>query len=105
MSSKDLTEALHKLTLSQRGESEGPPAMAARGIAPAVKSAALLAGSASSSGIASPLTETAYSDRTYHSTKTITSTDGLLTFEVDPIKQVFFQDAAGKSVEIYFQSP
>lgn len=105
MSSKDLTEALHKLTLAARGESDGPPAMKARGSAPEVKSAALLAGSSGDGGIASPLVETSYAARTFHSTVNIPSTDGLFTLKIKPVKEVFFLDASGKSVTIEFKAP
>ncbi len=106
MSSKDLTEALHKLTLAARGETEGPPAMKARGSAPAVKSAALLGSGAGGSGsIASPLVETAYAARTFHTTVNVPSTDGLFTLKIKPVKEIFFLDANGLAVTMEYKAP
>ena len=70
MSAKDLTDALDKLI---KGGSVAPaeaPAMKTRGAAPEVKASALLGGSGSG-GIASPLVETAYANRTFHATVNI----------------------------------
>lgn len=43
--------------------------------------------------IASPLTETAYADRQFHTNKTMTSSDGVFTLVWKPIKQMKFTDA------------
>lgn len=59
----------------------------------------------SGGGIASPLAETAYSARTWHAVKTITSSDGLLRLRVKPIKSVTFSDANGAEVVIAFKAP
>lgn len=56
-------------------------------------------------GIASPLTETAYADRTYWSDKTITSTDGLITIVIAPIKKMKFADANNQVVVFDYKQP
>ena len=104
MSSKDLTEALHKLTMEAQGQPSAIPAMKARGAAPAVTASALLGGSGSG-GIASPLKETAYTNRTFHSTVNITSSDGIFTLVIKPVKKVFFKDALNADVEMEYKSP
>jgi len=104
MSSKDLTEALHKLTMEAQGLRRRTPAMKARGAAPAVTASALLGGSGSG-GIASPLKETAYTDRTFHSTVNVTSTDGLFTLKIKPVKEIKFLDSNLRPVTIEFKAP
>ncbi len=104
MSSKDLTEALHKLTMQAQGQPSAIPAMKDRGEAPAVTASALLGGSGSG-GIASPLVETAYTARTFHSTVSVTSTDGLFTLKIKPVKEIKFLDSNLRPVTIEFKSP
>ena len=106
MSSKDLSEALRALT--ERGQSAdgaGPAAMKARGAAGISRVGALLGGDAATSGIASPLVETAYADRTFHANQTITSSDGLFTLVIKPVKTIRFKDAAARDVTIEFKAP
>jgi hypothetical protein len=105
---KDLTEALRQLTEGGAGQtSRVDKTLPASNAAPAIPARSGSSGPKSRSGgsIASPLTETAYASRTYHSPMTITSTDGLLTWEVDPIKKVFFTDASTNAVEIEYAAP
>lgn len=103
--SKDLTEALRKLTEDQIREDKSR-ALATRGQAPAVTSAALLAGGgAKSASIASPLVETAYADRTWHSDVTLNSSDGIFTLVIKPVKKVFFKDANSADVVMEYKSP
>jgi len=104
MSSKDLTEALHKLTMQAQGQPSAIPAMKDRGAAPAVTASALLVVSGSG-GIASPLVETAYANRTFHATVNIASTDGLFTLKIKPVKEVKFLDSNLRPVTIEFKSP
>ena len=80
------------------------PAGKTRGAAPEVKASALLGGSGSG-GIASPLVETAYANRTFHSTVNITSTDGLFTLKIKPVKEIKFLDSNLRPVTIEFKSP
>jgi hypothetical protein len=56
-------------------------------------------------GIASPITEIKYSDRTYWDDITITSSDGLLSFRVKPIKQIEQVDANADEVVQIFANP
>lgn len=56
-----------------------------------------------SSGISSPLTETALTDRTYHAGKYITTSDGLFAWPA--VKSMKFKDAAGREVLINPASP
>lgn len=57
------------------------------------------------SGIASPLTETAYADRLFWTEKLYTSTDGMITIARLPVKEVSFTDANGSPVKMQYQSP
>ena len=63
------------------------------------------AGGSSTAGIASPLTETNYGDREYWAEKTITSSDGLLSFRLRPIKSISQTDANGAPVVQLFANP
>jgi hypothetical protein len=56
-------------------------------------------------GIASPLTEAAYADREYWAEKTITSSDGLLSFRIKPIKKIIQADANDAEVVQLFADP
>ena len=106
MSSKDLSEALRALT--ERGQSAdgaGPAAMKARGAAGISRVGALLGGDAATSGISSQLVETASDDRTFHANQTITSSDGLFTLVIKPVKTIRFKDAAARDVTIEFKAP
>lgn len=103
---KDLTEALRKITGTDPLSGEKSTPLATRGLAPAVTSAALLSGVGAKAGnIASPLTETAYADRTWHSDVTINSSDGIFTLVIKPIKKVFFKDANSADVVMEYKSP
>ena len=104
MSAKDLTEALDKLIKAGSVAPAEVPAMKTRGAAPEVKASALLGGSGSG-GIASPLVETAYANRTFHATVNIASTDGLFTLKIKPVKEIKFLDSNLRPVTIEFKSP
>lgn len=69
MSSKDLTEALHALTVQAQGVNAGPAAMKTRGLADKTRASALLAGASSQGGL----------DFTLGGTLTVASSDGLIT--------------------------
>jgi hypothetical protein len=56
-------------------------------------------------GIASPLTETEYAARQYYTERTITSSDGLLSIRVKPIKQITQTDANDAEVVQIFAVP
>ncbi len=58
-----------------------------------------------SAGIASPLTETAYEDRAFYATSTVTSSDGLFTFRVRRLETLLMDDAGGNRVQFNFQEP
>ena len=104
MSAKDLTEALDKLIKAGAVAPAEATAMKTRGAAPEVKASALLGGSGTG-GIASPLVETAYANRTFHATVNIASTDGLFTLKIKPVKEVKFLDSNLRPVTIEFKSP
>jgi len=54
-------------------------------------------------GIASPLTETAYADRTWHAAvHTLTSTDGLFTIEYSCLESLTMTDANNSQVVLQF---
>jgi hypothetical protein len=103
--SKDLTEALRILTEQANGIAPQQPA--ARGAAPRSINSAQPAGTPKSGGggIASPLTETAYANRTWHSEKVVVSTDGLFSMKIKPVKTIGFTDANGDAVTIEYKAP
>lgn len=105
---KDLTAALQAMTEEAAGQTSRvdknlPAAKVPTNIPPRTGSGNAKKGGGG--GIASPLVETAFSGRQYWPTKTLTSTDGLLSWEVDPIAKVFFKDALNNDVEIDYQQP
>lgn len=104
--SKDLTEALRAM-MAGDSSTNVVPALKPRGAAPAVVSAVPLPGAAKGSGggIASPLDETAYADRTWHAEKIISSTDGLFSLRIKPVASIKFKDAAQADVVIQFKAP
>jgi hypothetical protein len=56
-------------------------------------------------GIVSPLTEATYATREYWAEKTITSSDGLLSFRIKPIKKIIQADANAAEVVQLFADP
>ncbi len=106
---KDLTEALRLLTEGGAGQtSREEKTLPAARVAPAIparsgSSPPLARGSSGS--IASPLVETAYSGRNYWSSQIITSTDGMITWQIEPIKKMYFTDANSSTVEIDYAEP
>lgn len=101
--SKDLTEALR--AIMEGNGTEKPEPMPARGNVSKVKSSAALykTGKDNSGGVASPLTETAYADRTFHPEYEIYSSDGLFTLKIKPVASMKFTDANSETVVINFQ--
>lgn len=103
---KDLTEALHALTEAATGQTSRvdktlpgprvPPAIPAR----TGESGPIAGGTGG--GIASPLTETAFSDREFYATGWKT-TDELFTLPA--IKKMKFKDALESIIEIEFKEP
>lgn len=105
---KDLTEAL--AALSEGGastsrenkrlkDSPKPSAIPER-IGEALPRAA-----GSGAGIASPLTEESYAGRLYWPERAITSTDGLFTLKIKPIKSMSFKDANDQQAVFQFKEP
>ena len=100
---KDHTEALRALT-EQSGEQTSrrdktlPPPRDAVQIPPRSGSSGPITSPASGGGIASPLTETDYVDRTWHPERTITSTDGVWALKIKPLKSIKFKDAVDAEV-------
>lgn len=54
-------------------------------------------------GIASPITETKYIDREFYPTVTLTSTDGVFSFDIMRLKTLKMSDAKSRSVILKFQ--
>lgn len=108
MSSKDLTEALRELTQAAIAENAAKiEAMKSRGAAEKSKSSAVpkSADGGESGGISTPLTETAFADRTYYNPKTSTSTDGIWVVRMRPIKSIKFLDKKENPLTIEFKEP
>lgn len=100
---KDLTAALHALTEQANGQDSRQdaslPAPLAVPSIPARKGSGTPKTSTSSSGsggvgYVSPLVETAYTDRTWHAARTVTSSDGIFSFRVRDLASIKFEDSA-----------
>lgn len=75
-----------------------PSIVAQRGLSPVARPTG-------NGNIASPLTETAYTDREFHAAQTTTSTDGVFTVAWKPIRVTKFLDANGNPVVIQYAEP
>lgn len=103
--SRDLTEALRQMMAGDRNANV-VPALKSRGLASAVASSAPLpSAGGGGQGIASPLTEMSYAAREFHAERNITSTDGLVTIKLKPVKSITFSDATGNSAKLIFADP
>jgi hypothetical protein len=106
-SAKDLNEAIQALTQVVQTNKREP--MKPRGAAGSEESAALYAGTTKAStgggGIASPLVEQDYADRTFHPDVTLTSTDGLFTIKIKPVNNVKMVDANNAICEFKYKAP
>lgn len=56
-------------------------------------------------GISSPLTEQDAATRTYHPESGVTSSDGIFVLELEPLHEMYMEDADGKSVKLVFDDP
>lgn len=74
---------------------------AAQGVAPIPPRVGTPRG-ATGSGITSPLTETAYSDRTFHPPRVLTVASGWFQFEVRDIQTMKFKDGDGNPLTLNF---
>lgn len=87
--------------LEQRG---ARPAMRGRGTVNLVP-----ATGGGGGGVDSPLTEPVDESgvplREYHPSMTITSSDGLFTMELEPIKKLTMVDASGRSIDFIYADP
>lgn len=102
----DIKALVGKATPPGKTLSKRPDAAAIPVIAGSAKPK--ISGSASAglnSGIAAPLTEPDYTDRTYHDLVTYSSTDGLFTMRVSPLASITMQDALDREVTLVFDEP
>ncbi|RIX47500.1 MAG: hypothetical protein D3M94_07445 [Rhodocyclales bacterium GT-UBC] len=103
---KDLTEALHRLTQQANGQTSRddsalPAAKPVAAIPERVGKAGPQDGKPSGGGgIASPLTETNYGQRSWYAYRTLYSTDGLFPLRVRLPSSIKFLDANASPVEI-----
>lgn len=106
---KDLTEALHQLTVAAAGQtSREDRTLPAGRVPPAIPERIGASGpitSASGGAIASPLVEQDYAERTFHGETNIMSTDGLIVLKIKPVKTIKFKDANLAPVTIEFKAP
>lgn len=108
---KDLTAALHQLTMEAAGQTtrrdktlpagKGTTSIPARSGAGYEK----IPQKATGGGVKSPLVETAYADRTWHADQNVTSTDGLIVLVVKPLKTVNLRDADDNDLVIEYKAP
>lgn len=105
---KDLTAALQALTEEANGQSSRvDKALPAGKPVSAIpeRSGSSAPSGGSGKGIASPLTEVDYTGREWFAEKAITSTDGIFTLKLKPIKKLTMTDALGNVVVFNFKSP
>lgn len=106
---KDLTEALHQLTVAAAGQtSREDKTLPTARVAPAIPVRSGASGpitSASGGAIASPLVEQDYAERTFHAETNIMSTDGLIVLKIKPVKAIKFKDLNLEPVTIEFKAP
>lgn len=106
MVAKDVTEALDRLTRDASGQTSRedtalPASKPVAAIPPRVGQAGPDAGKGSGgTGIASPLTEGNYAQRSWYALRTLYSTDGLFPLRVRLPSSITFTDANAKVVEI-----
>lgn len=101
MAGGELEKAILKLAEREKGPREFLP----KPQSPIPDSAGKGTNALPKSGSGGDLTESNYAERTYHSRKTLRSTDGLITWLYDPIKSVSMSDASGTSVKLTFAAP
>ena len=92
---KDLTEALHRLTQEAQGLTtrKDKTLPASRDAVPIPARVGVGAKQVSSGGgIASPLSEADYADRTFWAPRTVDSSDGLFKLTITPIKSIKLKD-------------
>lgn len=107
MAAKDLTDTLDRLTREASGQTsrEDTALPASKPVAPIPERVGKAGpdaggGSGSGSGIASPLTEGNYAQRSWYPLRTLYSTDGLFPLRVRLPSSIKFTDANAKPVEI-----
>ncbi len=112
MSEKNITDLINMLAASGAGTGGNipPRRLPKKPEAPAIPARSGVSGpvppkTPKPTGIAGPLAETAYADRTWHPEKTVASSDGLFSLRIKPIKSMKFADANGSAVEMTFKSP
>ena len=105
---KDLTAALHALTVAASGKTsrvdQTLPAARATTDIPS-RTGVSSNKTASASGIASPLVEIDYAAREFHANHTILSSDGVFAMVVKPVKKITFLDALGNTVVMEYKAP
>jgi hypothetical protein len=106
---KDLTAALHALTQQAQGQTSRqdkmlPSAKDATTIPERSGASGLIQSPGSGGAIVSPLTETLYTERTFHDVRQYKSTDGIFVIELRPVKSINFKDAADIPLVIEFKA-
>lgn len=99
-----IREALERLGRQKRGTGALEPAQP-RGALPAGVGIAYPGASseqATGAALGSPLVEV---DRTYYGAKVITSSDGLFTLEVLPVKTIDFEDPSTNTIQFVLSDP
>jgi hypothetical protein len=95
-------EQLNSLILEPRKQGLDP--VRPRGVLPG-RTGVATPDTAVGGGISSPLTEPDAGTRTYHAAYSLTSSDGLLVFEVEPLATMDMTDADGGAVQFIFADP
>ncbi len=82
-----------------------PSAPSAAEIPARTGSSARVATGTGTGTIGALLVETAYADRTFHDAVNISSTDGLFTLKILPVKTVKFADTSANIVVLEYKAP
>lgn len=101
MAGSELQKAIDKLVAKGPGWKEFLPKQAS----PKPDTAGRAANALPKAGSGGNLTEPSFAARTYHARRTIKSTDGVLTWQYDPIKTISMVDPSGTTVVLTFAEP
>lgn len=85
------------------------PALPVRGTTPSIRGLSSWTATPSQfgggGGVASPLTEEVFEDRTYHSNTYLLSGDFLMAMEITPVKDIKMKDADNREIILSFAGP
>jgi hypothetical protein len=104
---KDLKESANRLVVTRKPRTALPAPVVRAPIEAVVGFAEPQQPAAPSgvSGIASPLTETAFEQREYWAEQSITTSDGIFTLNIKRVKTIKFKDSRNAAVQLSLKQP